>query len=130
MSPDRLVLLIQCLIAVSVVLILCATYAYHVNARRAPDDPNKRKYHPFAIVLAPITFPLLFVLSIFFFLLRVLAYAVFLVLFVLALLLVRQPFILVWLRKTASNVGDRLLEANTRLVIFLLSPWRNYQGSV
>jgi hypothetical protein len=44
------------------------------------------------------------------------------VLFLLALIFVRKPFILEALRKTATNIGDRLLEANHLLVRFFLNP--------
>jgi small neutral amino acid transporter SnatA (MarC family) len=127
MPPLLLDVLITYLI-IAVLLIICATYAYHVNSKRPADDPKKKHYHPVTIVLAPITFPIMFVLSISFFLLRVLAYGVFLVLFILALIFIRKPFILEWLRKTAVKVGDRLLQANMLLVRFF-SPWRDYQGS-
>jgi small neutral amino acid transporter SnatA (MarC family) len=128
MSPTLLDITITYLI-VAILLIICATYAYYVNSKRAADDPKKKNYHPVAIVLTPFSFPILFVLSISFFLLRVLAYGAFLVLFLLALIFIRKPFILEWLRKTVVKVGDRLLAANTLLVRFFLSPWRDYQGS-
>jgi hypothetical protein len=119
----------KCFIGVILLITICATYAYQVNSKRPADDPKKKNYHPVAIVLAPFTFPILFVLSISFFLLRVLAYGVFLVLFILALIFIRKPFLLEWLRKTAVKIGDRLLAANTLLVRFFLSPWRDYRGS-
>lgn len=35
-----------------------AISAYRVNERRAADDPQKRDFHPVAILLAPISWPL------------------------------------------------------------------------
>jgi hypothetical protein len=107
----------------------CAMYAYYVDSKRPDDDPKKRNYHPLAILFAPITFPLLVVLSISFFLLRMLVYGVFMVIFILALIIVRKPFILEAIRKTAIRIGDYLMEANTTLVRFFLNPWTNSRES-
>lgn len=99
----------------------CAGYAYYVNSKRADDDPKKRNYHPLAIIFAPITLPLLIIFSISIFILRVLTYGIFLFLLIVALLVIRKPFLLVWLRKTATTIGDALLEANT--LLFRLLSW-------
>jgi len=103
------------------VVTACAGYAYYVNSKRSDDDPKKRNYHPLAIIFAPITLPLFIIFSISIFILRVLTYGVFLFLLIVALLLIRKPFLLVWLRKTATTIGDALLEANT--LLFRLLPW-------
>jgi uncharacterized membrane protein len=103
-------------------MILCATYAYQVNTKRAADDPQKKNYHPLAILFAPITLPLLIIFSAFIFILRVITYGVFLVFFIFALMFIRQPFILKWLRKTAMGIGDRLMQANTLLIRIFLRP--------
>lgn len=104
---------------------LCAVYAYYVNSRRAADDPKRKNYHPIAIFLTPITFLPILILYVSFFLLRALTYGVFLVVFIFALIFIRKPFILEALRKIATWIGDRLLEANTMLIRFFLSPWVN-----
>jgi len=105
------------------IIMACAGYAYRVNSKRADDDPKKRNYHPIAIIFAPVTFPLFLIFSISIFILRVLTYGIFLILLIVALLLIRNPFLLVWLRKTATTVGDILLGANT--LLFKLLPWTN-----
>jgi hypothetical protein len=105
------------------VVTICAGYAYYVDSKRSDDDPKKRDFHPLAILLAPITFPLVLILSISFFVLRVLTYGVFMVLFILALIIIRKPFILAILQKIATAVGDRLMEANTIVIRFFLGPW-------
>jgi hypothetical protein len=105
------------------VVTACVLYAYFVNSRRAADDPKKKKYHPLAIVPATILSPLILILSVSFFLLRVLAYGVFMVIFIFVLIFIRKPFILAALQKLASAVGDRLLEVNTLLIRFFLKPW-------
>jgi len=106
-------------------VIACAGYAYYVNSKRPDDDPKKRNYHPVAVILAPITVPLLIFFSLSIFIMRVLTYGVFLILFTVALLVIRKPFLLVWLRKTATTIGDALLEANTLLIKLFLKPWAN-----
>jgi hypothetical protein len=94
----------------------CARYAYHVNEQRPEDDPKKRDFHRKAILLAPLTWGLFIFGSIIFFLLRALLYGVFLILFTLALLVIRKPFLIQWLRDTALRIGDRLLAANTFII--------------
>ena len=105
------------------IVMVCAVYAYYLNARRAADDPKKKNYHPLAIVLAPITFPIIFVLSISYFLLRIVAYGVFMIVFISAFIFIRKPFILAALQKMAAAIGGRLLEANTMLMRLFLKPW-------
>jgi hypothetical protein len=112
------------------IIMACAGYAYRVNSRRADDDPKKRNYHPLAIILAPVTLPLFIIFSISIFILRVLTYGVFLILFIVALLVFRKPFLLAWLRKTATTIGDALLEANTFLIKLFLGPWTNQSGTI
>ena len=111
------------------VIMTCAFYTYHVNSKRPDDDPKKKDYHPLAILFAPITFPILAILYISFFILRVLVYGMFMVLFILALIVVRKPFILEAMQKIAIRVGDRLMEANSMLVRFFLNPWANSRES-
>ena len=107
----------------------CAMFAYFVDSNRAADDPKKKNYHPLAILLAPITFPILAILYISFFILRVVAYTVFMVLFILALMCIRKPFITEGLQKTATSLGDRLMEANTFIVRLFLRSWTDTNGS-
>jgi len=116
---------LKCLIVVILLIIMCAAYAYSIDSKRSADDPKKRNYHPLAILLAPVTFPVLLVLSISLFILKVLVYGVFTVLFILALIFVRKPFLLEVIQKIAIRIGNRLMEANTMLVRFFLSPRTN-----
>lgn len=117
-----------CCVVVALIVTLCATVAYSVNVKRAEDDPKKRNYHPLAILLAPITFPFFFVLYISIFILRVITYGVFMVLFIAAMLFIRKPFIVEWLKKNATIIGDLLLEANTLLIKIFLRPWAGSSG--
>jgi hypothetical protein len=94
----------------------CTRYAYRVNAQRPVDDPLKRKFHPGAIILAPLTWPLFLIVFVALSVIRAVLYGIFLILFTFALLAVRKPFLLTWLEKIATKVGNKLLEANTFLI--------------
>lgn len=109
-------------LAGSLVLSAFTGYAYRVNSRREAGDPQKRDYHPLAIVLLPF-WPVLALTSLSLFVLRAAAYGIFLVLFTFALVVVRKPFLLAWLEKTARSVGNKLLKANMLIVrLFLPRP--------
>jgi hypothetical protein len=107
-----------------IIMMLCAMYAYYIDSKRPADDPKKKHHHPMAILLAPVTFPILLVLSILLFILKVLVYGAFAVLFIFALLLIRKPFFLEWLKRNAVKIGDLLLEANTFLIRLFVRPLR------
>lgn len=98
------------------ILFLCAWYAYRVNARRPEDDPKKREFHPRAIILAPFTWPLFLMAFITIFIVKAILYGIFLILFTIALLVIRKPFLLIWLDKIATMIGNKLLGANTFLI--------------
>lgn len=120
---EILFLSLKCILVLMLISIVCAGYAYYVDLKRSDDDPKKRNYPALAVILAPITAPAVLVLSISIFVLRVLTYGVFMVLFILALIFLRKPFILEALRKFATTIGNGLMEANTILVRLLFSPW-------
>ena len=117
------VLLLTAIVTVS------ALYAYLVDSRRPDEDPEKRNYHPLAIFLAPVTFPLFIVFYTSLFILRVITYGVFIVLFIIALILIRQPVFTKRVRKNATTIGDLLLEANTLLIRIFLRPWSGARES-
>ena len=104
-------------------MLVCAVYAYRVNAKRPDDDPKKRGFHPGAIFLAPITWPLFLFGSISIFVIKALVYGVFLILFTIALLAFRKPFLFVWLDRIATYIGNKLLEANTFLIKIAFGDW-------
>jgi hypothetical protein len=104
--------------------LIWAVSAYYANSRRPADDPDKKNYHPLAVLFAPISFPILIALSISLFMLRVLVYGVFLALFILALIfLPTRPSTRMGLYRARVSIGERLLEINTFLVRFFLRPW-------
>lgn len=114
--------LLNCFIVVTLLTVTCSSFAYFVNSRRLDADPKKKNYHPFAIIFAPITLPLLIISSVIFFILRMVTYGMFMVIFTFALIFIRKPFILEWVRKLALTIGDKLLEANTLLIRLFLGP--------
>ncbi|HKY54440.1 MAG TPA: hypothetical protein VJM08_09050 [Anaerolineales bacterium] len=100
----------------TLLLYVCVGYAYRLNAKRAADDPKKRDIPLGVVLLAPITWPFLLIGAISLFVIRVLIYGIFLVLFMVALLVIRKPVLLTWLKQTAAWVGDRLLGATIFLI--------------
>jgi hypothetical protein len=103
-------------------LLFCLTsagYAYIANVRRADDDPKKREYYLSSIVLASVTWPVFLLVYPFVLVLRVLAYGLFLILFAIALVVIRKPFLLKWLDKVFTGIGNKLLWANTFLIKFV-----------
>lgn len=98
------------------IIFVCVVYTYFVNLRRKTDDPKKREYHPFAILLAPVTVPLLLSFAAFVFILRALLFMGFLVIFTVLLIGLRKPFLFDWWHKFATKIGDPLLKINTRLI--------------
>ena len=97
-------------------IIFSAFYAYWANAQRAPDDPKKKDYSPYAPWLAPFILPLLLLVNILLAILSSLAFGFFLVLFSLTLLLFRKPFLIKWILKQAQKVGNLILEIDTKLL--------------
>ena len=105
------------------VIIACVAYTYAVNLRRESVDPKKRRYHPLAIILAPITLPLLVMLIVFLFILRALLFIGFLGIFTVLLIGIRKPFLFVLWDKFATRIGDPLLRLNTHLIKVMLNYW-------
>lgn len=123
---------INCLYALlilSAAATVCAMYAYYADTRRAENDPQKKNYNLFAVLMTPVTLPVFVVLYAFISILRAVAYGGFMILFLLALILIRKPFILEWLRKIALTIGNLLLEANTFLIRIFLQPLTGSRGS-
>jgi hypothetical protein len=105
-----------------IIAMACAGCAYQVNAQRSSDDPQKRSCHPLTVVLVPLTLPLLAVFYILRFLFKVLLFGAVLIVFPFALLAVRETFLLRWLKKIATYIGNKLLDANTALTTPFLKP--------
>lgn len=114
---DLLIRLCSCaMIPIVVVVIIPSIYAYQVNARKAPDDPSKKDYSPYAIWVTPISLPLILSFYVIVFVLSSLAFGIFLVLFPFALIFIRRPFLFKWLSKQALKIGNFMLKVNTELL--------------
>ena len=94
----------------------CTAYAYRVNTLRAADDPNKRHFPVAAVLFGPVIWPILLFGVISIFLIKVLFYSIILILFAIALLVFRKPFLIDWLKNSATWIGDKLLGANIVLL--------------
>jgi hypothetical protein len=121
MAPNTLYVL-ACIFVPYFAVLSCAGYAYAVNRRRSEDDPKKQEYHPWAILLVPITFPIFLTLGFFVFVLRAILFAVFLVVFSVLLVALRKPFLFIWWDKFATRIGEPLLKANTYLIKMAFGP--------
>ena len=105
-----------CIILPLLFFLFSAGHAYRVNARLADDNPKKRYYSLLSIFLAPFTWPTFVFIYIFILIVKVLAYGLFLILFAIALIVVRKPFILKWLDEVFTSIGNKLLWANIFLI--------------
>lgn len=109
---------------VSFLVTAFAGYAYYINSQRPPDDPEKKDFHPEALIFVFFTWPILLPAIISVFLLRALLYGVFIVCFSIFLILIppelREP---TWAERKMKKIGDALLEANSFLIKLLLKPW-------
>ena len=108
---------------------LFAGYAYRVNAKRPADDPQKKDFHIAAVFLPPIAWPLFILGFVSLLILKTILYCIFLMALTFALVVIRKPFIFIWLDKIATKIGNIILEANTQLVKLFLSllPKRSQQ---
>lgn len=102
-------------ILLSLIILLCTGYVYRVNSKRAADDPQKRDYHPAAIPMS-LAWPVFALARVLLFSLKALIYGVFLILFAAALVVIRKPFLFIWLNKAVTKIGTLFLKANTFLI--------------
>jgi len=105
---------------ITALLSFCVMRAYYINALRSEDDPNKRDYHIGAVFMTIFGWPLLLVLYVGLFLLRAVMWAVFILTVTVGLIVIRKPFLLAWLEKICTKVGNTLLEWNTALLYAFL----------
>ena len=96
---------------ISVILWGCTGLVYRVNSKLKPDDPSRKDMHPAAIFLTPL-WPVYIVFGAIIFILRATLYVFGLILFTIGLVFIRKPFILIWLSKIASKLGNKLMKIN------------------
>jgi hypothetical protein len=101
---------------VSILVLLFSGYAYLVNNRLAPNDPARKDYEPGAVFLAPITWPFYVVVGFMVTIIKAVFFGVFLLLFSLAVAVIRKPFFWPWIEPFVSRIGRSLLKANTFLI--------------
>lgn len=103
--------------AIPILLIIgVSLYAFRINAKKAPNDPSKKDYSPYAPWLTPISLPFLLIINVIFFVLSSLVFGIFLVLFPFSLILFRGPFLFKWISKQALKIGNFILKVNTELL--------------
>ena len=107
-------------ILLTIFVAMCAGYAYHVNLGRAIDDPKKRDFHLGAVFLAVFGWPIWLLGYVGLVLLRATTFAVSLILLTFMLVFVRKPFLLIWLEKALTYVGNILLVVNTAMIYAVL----------
>ncbi|MFT3891698.1 MAG: hypothetical protein QM730_08710 [Anaerolineales bacterium] len=93
-----------------------------MNAKLPVEDPKKKDFRPAAVILAPVLFPLVFAGIISIFIIKAVLYGIFLIAFTVVLVAFRKPFIITWLKKVATKVGNILLEVNTTLIKIIYNP--------
>lgn len=108
-----------CVPLLMLILLFCVGYAYHVNARRATDDPDRRDFH-FGAIFLTLFGPVLLLLYVGFWLLRAIVAAISLILVTIGLVIVRKPFLVTWIKKIFAKIGNMLLELNTALIYAFL----------
>lgn len=108
---------------ISLFVVACTFYTYIVNAHRAADHPKKREYYPLAILIAPFTLPFLISFALVVFIIEAVLFGTFLVVFTVALLDFRQPFLLGFLHKVAMKGGEPLLKFNTAILKLMFTSW-------
>jgi hypothetical protein len=97
-------------------------FAYRVNARRSAGDPQKRDFHPAAILIAPITLPVFTAAYMSLIILKAILYGIFLVILTFLLVIYRKPTSPTWLEKLITKIGSALLDPNTALIRLFIRP--------
>jgi len=105
-----------CIVIPIFIVTFCTFLAYRVNAKREPNDPQKKDFSPYAIFLVPVAVPFVVFLDILLLILYSLFFGVMLLLFPVALLLFRKPFLIQWILKLAQKIGDPILDINSQLL--------------
>jgi len=95
----------------SLILWGCTGYVYYVNSKRVSDSPLKKDM-PFAATFLTPFWPVFAIVWVIIFMFRAVLYIFILILFTIGLVIIRKPFILIWLSKVATRIGNKLMKAN------------------
>ena len=106
----------------SLIIVLCTGYVHRVNSKYPADDPQKRDYPFTAVLLSLFAWPLFILASISLFILKAIAYGVFLIIFTVVMIFFRKPILFKWLDKIATKIGTMFLKANTYLIRAFFPP--------
>ena len=106
----------NCIVLPILFFLIIAGYAYRANMRLADSDPKKHDFPILSIFLAPFTWPFFLLIFVFLLVLKILVYGLFLILFAIALVVLRKPFLFEWLDRIFTSIGNKLLWANTILI--------------
>lgn len=93
-----------------------AGYSYLVDRQRLDDDPEKKNYHVSGVFMVPLFWPFILVGWAAILLLRALHFGLFLILFTLAVIFIRESEDFTGLDKISTSIGDMLLDANSALL--------------
>jgi hypothetical protein len=104
------------MLIISILACLFSGYAYHVNQRYAHDDPARRDYDLLAVFLAPITWPFLAFGGLVLTIIKAVLFGIFLLVFSIAVAVIRKPFFWPWIEPIVSMIGRRLLKANSFMI--------------
>jgi hypothetical protein len=103
-----------CLAAAGIWVMSAFTHFYNEGLPAGHEE--KKTYHPYAWVSAPFTLPLWALVAILSAILYTVFFGLLLAVFALALVAIRKPFLIKWLKETALKVGGFFLKINTRLL--------------
>lgn len=97
-----------------------SAFTFFYNKRLPDGNEEKREYHPYSWLVAPLLLPfkvpILALFAVLSFLFYSLVFGLLLIVFALAVALLRKPFLLQWLKETSLKVGRFILKINTRLL--------------
>lgn len=105
----------SCCLGVVVIWAMAAFTHFH-NKRLPKENEEKQTYHPYAWIAVPFALPFWGLVAILSAILYAILAGFLLLVFILALVVLRKPFLFKWLKETALKVGEPLLKLNTRLL--------------
>jgi hypothetical protein len=93
-----------------------AAFAQLHHKRLPKEDEERKTYHPYAWIAVPFALPFWGLVAILSAILYAILAGFLLLVFILALVVLRKPFLFKWLKETALKVGEPLLKLNTWLL--------------
>lgn len=103
-------------LVISTLVWLFSSYAYLANGRRPTNDPGRKDYDFRAVFFAPLTWPFLLFGGVVITIIKAVFFGVFLLVFSLAVAILRKPFFWPLIEPIVSGIGRRVLKVNTFLI--------------